>query len=124
TDAWHVSAAAASLPADFAQVGVISFWALCALAIAGVFTAARRAAPGWMWAFPLLYAISIVFVNVETPRFREPIDPFLILLAACAVSTAAQRLLGLSGSPVRRRRGAPQLAGDDAELVKMVQRLT
>ena len=29
-----------------------------------------------------------MFVNVETPRFREPIDPFLLLLAACAVSTA------------------------------------
>ncbi|MFL5864427.1 MAG: glycosyltransferase family 39 protein [Solirubrobacteraceae bacterium] len=123
TYAWHASAAALSLPADTAEVGVISFWALCALALAGVFTAAGRAAPRWLWAFPLLYAISIVFVNVETPRFREPIDPFLILLAACAVNAAAQRLLRLGGPPVRRRRRAPELAGNDAELVKMVQRL-
>ena len=42
---------------------------------------------------PVLYAVSIVFVNVETPRFREPIDPFLILLAACAVVTAFTRLM-------------------------------
>ena len=66
--------------------------------------------------------LSITFVNVETPRFREPIDPFLVLLAACAVSTAAWRLL-LRGAPVRRRRRTSELAGDDAQLVKMVQRL-
>ena len=109
-----------------AVIGVVSFWVLLALAIAGLFTAVRREAPGWLWAFPVLYWLSITFVNVETPRFREPIDPFLVLLAACAVATAARRVLvrlGLRGAPVRRRGRAPELAGHDAELVKMVKRL-
>jgi dolichyl-phosphate-mannose-protein mannosyltransferase len=122
--AWHASYAAISLPARAAGIGVVSFWALLVVAILGFFTAARREAPGWLWAVPVLYWLSITFVNLETPRFREPIDPFFILLAACAVSTAAARVLGLSGAPVRRRRRAPELAGDHAELVKMSERLT
>ena len=121
--AWHASYDAIGLPARAAGIGVVSFWVLLALAIAGLFTAVRREAPGWLWAFPVLYWLSITFVNVETPRFREPIDPFLVLLAACAVATAAHRLLGLGGAPVRRRRRASELPGDHAELVKVVERL-
>jgi hypothetical protein len=124
--AWHASYAAVSLPARAAGIGVLSFWVLLALAIAGLFTSVRREAPGWLWAFPILYWISVTFINLETPRFREPIDPFFILLAACAVATAVRRAvvsLGLSGAPVRRRGRAPELAGDHTELVKMVERL-
>jgi hypothetical protein len=29
---------------------------------------------------------------VETPRYRSPVDPFVILLAALAVTAAARRL--------------------------------
>ena len=83
----------------------------------------RREAPRWLWAFPVLYWLSVTFVNLETPRFRAPIDPFFILLAACAVATAAHWARGLGRAPVRRRRGAPELAGDDAQLVKVVKRL-
>jgi hypothetical protein len=124
--AWHASYAAISLPARAAEIGVVSFWALLALAIAGLFTSVRREAPGWLWAFPVLYWLSVTFINLETPRFREPIDPFFILLAACAVATAAHgalRRLGLGGAPVRRRGRASELAGDHAELVKVVKRL-
>ena len=89
--AWHASYAAVSLPARAAGIGVVSFWVLLLLAIIGVFTAVRREAPGWLWAFPVLYWLTVTFINLETPRFREPIDPFFILLAACAVATAAHR---------------------------------
>jgi hypothetical protein len=126
TNAWHASAAAISLPISVARVGVYSFYALCVFALAGAFTRRARRAPRWLWAMPLLWWISIVFVNVETPRFREPIDPFFVMLAGCAVSAALGRLaigLGLRGAPVRRRRRAPQLAGDKAELVQMLKRL-
>ena len=65
------------------------------LALIGASPAGSRgAAPRWLWAMPLLYALSIVPVNVETPRFREPIDAFLLLLAACALSTLWERLAG------------------------------
>ena len=87
--AWHQSAQAIGLHESDAQVGVIAFWALAALAIAGLFTTAARRAPPWLWAMPILYALTILFINVETPRFREPIDPFLVMLAGCALARAA-----------------------------------
>jgi 4-amino-4-deoxy-L-arabinose transferase-like glycosyltransferase len=122
--AWHASAEAVGLHVDVAQTGVIAFWVMAALALAGAFTRAARRAPGWVWAIPVLLALSVVFVNVETPRFRQPIEPFLVLLAACAVTTAGERILRsvLGGAPIRRRRGAPELPGH-AQRVQMVQRL-
>jgi Dolichyl-phosphate-mannose-protein mannosyltransferase len=126
TYAWHASAAAISIPISVAKVGVDAFYVLCLLALAGAFTRPARRAPRWLWTLPLLWWISIAPVNVETPRFREPIDPFFVMLAGCAVSAALGRLggrLGLGGSPVRRRRRPPQLARDEAELVQVVQRL-
>ena len=121
--AWHASYAAISLPARAAGIGVVSFWVLLVFAILGMFTAVRREAPGWLWTVPVLYWLSVTLVNLETPRFREPVDPFFILLAACAVSTAAVRVLRLGGAPVRRRGRAPELASNHAELVKVVKRL-
>jgi 4-amino-4-deoxy-L-arabinose transferase-like glycosyltransferase len=90
--AWHASATAVDLPIDDARIGVISFYILCLLALGGLATRAARAAPRWPWAVPVLFALSVLFVNVETPRFREPIDPFLLLLAGCAVDAARRRL--------------------------------
>jgi hypothetical protein len=86
--AWQASAKAIDLPVDDARIGVIAFWVLCLLALAGLATRAARGAPRWPWAVPVLFALSVVFVNVETPRFREPIDPFLLVLAGCAVEAA------------------------------------
>jgi 4-amino-4-deoxy-L-arabinose transferase-like glycosyltransferase len=106
--AWHASAAAIDLPIAVARIGVISFWLLCALAVIGAFTRAVRDAPKWLWWVPILFALTIVFVNVETPRFREPVDPFLILLAACAVGALLARL---RSSPVGRDHRAPAPAG-------------
>jgi 4-amino-4-deoxy-L-arabinose transferase-like glycosyltransferase len=90
--AWHASAFAMDIQPGVAEVGVISFWFLCAMALAGVLTSAARSAPRWLWAVPLLFALSVVLVNVETPRFRAPVDPFLILLAACALTSAVRML--------------------------------
>jgi len=90
--AWRASAKAVDLPIDDARIGVIAFWVLCLLALAGLFTRAARGAPRWPWAVPVLFALSVVFVNVETPRFREPIDPFLLVLAGCAVDAALRRV--------------------------------
>lgn len=91
TAAWQASARAVDLPIDDARVGVIAFWVLCLLALAGLATRAVRAAPRWPWAVPVLFALSVIFINVETPRFREPVDPFLLVLAGCAVEAALRR---------------------------------
>ncbi len=76
-------------------------------------------APKWIWWVPILLALSVVVVNVETPRFREPVDPFLILLATAALATAVGRL---RGAPVVGERRGP-IPARPAQLVEMVERL-
>jgi 4-amino-4-deoxy-L-arabinose transferase-like glycosyltransferase len=122
TFAWRASTAALNIHEPWATIGVYSLYLLCLMAIAGLFTRVVRRAPWWLWLMPVMWWLSIVPVNVETPRFREPLDPFLILLAGCAVSSALARLR-LGRSPVRRRRRPAELAGDEAQLVQMVERL-
>ncbi len=100
TFAWHASAEAIDLPLQTARIGVVSFWLLCLLALAGAFTRAARAAPRWLWFVPVLLWLSVAAVNAETPRFREPVDAFLIPVAACA-------LAALVAAVSRRLTGAP-----------------
>ena len=119
--AWRASAAAVSLPGGTAQIGVVGFWLLFVLAVIGAFTRAARAAPRWVWAVPILYGLSVVLVNTETPRFRGSIDPFLILLAACALGALPTLLSGRS--PVGRGFEPPAPSGD-RELVDVVKSLT
>jgi hypothetical protein len=122
--AWRQSARALDLDLNVARLGVFSLWIVAALALVGVFTRRVRRAPRWLWLVPVLWWLSIVFINVETPRFREPIDPFFIMLAACAVTAAARRLESrLGGAPVGGGRRAPELATDQAQLVEMIERL-
>jgi hypothetical protein len=124
TYAYRASAKALGLHFDTARIGVISFWILGVLALLGVLTPFARRTPRWLWAIPILFALSVVFINVETPRFREPIDPFVVMLAACALAVPATRVAArFSGrSPVRGRRGAT-LAARDRQLVEVGERL-
>ena len=111
TFAWIASASAISLPTPVARTGVISFWILCALALGGLATRRGRSAPGWVWIIPLLLALSVVLVNVETPRFREPVDPFLVLLASAGLATAVERVRGrLRRAPIVGETGHPVAA--------------
>ncbi len=75
----------------WAVIGVICFWVFALLAVAGAVTRNARAAPLWVWAFPLLMYLSVVFLVVETPRYRTAIDPFIVLLAALALSAVRGR---------------------------------
>ncbi|MFL5823052.1 MAG: glycosyltransferase family 39 protein [Solirubrobacteraceae bacterium] len=110
--AWKISASSIDVPIATARIGVFSFWLLCLLALAGAFTQAVRRGPRWLWLAPVLLWLSAALVNGETPRFREPIDPFLILLAACALTAAARALeVRLRGAPVRGEGGRPVPAG-------------
>jgi hypothetical protein len=45
-----------------------------------------------LWVIPILLAWSVLLVNSETPRFRSPVDPYLIMLAACAIVSIGARL--------------------------------
>jgi 4-amino-4-deoxy-L-arabinose transferase-like glycosyltransferase len=119
TFAWKASASAISLSDNTARVGIFSFWLLCLLALVGAFTKLARTAPKWIWWIPFLLALSVVLVNVETPRFREPVDPFLILLASAGIATLVGRLR--RAPVVRERRTA--IPARPAQLVEMVERL-
>lgn len=124
--AWRASAYDIGVSTTTADVGVVSFWLVLLLAIAGAFTGLARRAPRWLWVIPALLFVSVVFINGETPRFRAPIDPFLVLAGACAVTAAVARLaprtwLVLRPAPVGRHQLGPRAAAGGDELVEMVE---
>jgi hypothetical protein len=82
-----------------------AFWVLGGLAILGCLTQRARQAPRWLWAIPILLFLSVVWVGAASPLYRAPVDPFLIILAACACDAASRRG-ALPGRPLLlRRRG-------------------
>ena len=84
---WSIhTAATISATRGWAIAGVACFWVYALLALVGAFTRQARAAPLWLWAVPLLMYLGVVFLVVETPRYRTAIDPFIVLLAALTVS--------------------------------------
>jgi hypothetical protein len=124
--AWRASAYDIGVSTTTADVGVVSFWLLLLPAIAGAFTGLARRAPRWLWVIPALLFLRVVFVNGETPRARPPIDPFLVLVSACAVMAAATRLAprawpALRNSPARRHQFGPRPAAGADELVEVVE---
>jgi 4-amino-4-deoxy-L-arabinose transferase-like glycosyltransferase len=91
-DRSRATAATIDVRAGWALAGVICFWVVAALALAGTATRRARLAPAFVWAVPVLMLLSVVFLVVETPRYRTPLDPFFVLLAALALATAWGRL--------------------------------
>jgi 4-amino-4-deoxy-L-arabinose transferase-like glycosyltransferase len=95
-----------------ARVSFAGFGVLALLALAGLFTRRTRAAPRWLWLVPVLLWAGTVPFAVNFDRFRAPLDPFLILLAALALTAGAERA---ARSWVRRIAGDPaSWAGSDA----------
>ena len=61
------------------------------LAAAGALLRRTRVAPGFVWLVPLgLFLPAAAFL--ATPRYRLPLDPFLLMLAAVAIVSATDRL--------------------------------
>lgn len=119
SSAWKISASSIDLPIATARIGVVSFWIICLLALAGALTPAVRRGPKWVWLTPVLLWLSVALVNAETPRFREAIDPFLVVLAACALAEALRMVAGRLGrSPVssQSRRPGTTSAGERVEV--------
>jgi 4-amino-4-deoxy-L-arabinose transferase-like glycosyltransferase len=101
----RATAATISISRTWADRSIVCFWIFAVLAVLGAATRRAREAPLFVWAVPLLMYLSVVFLVVETPRYRTAIDPFVILLAAlavCALATRAHRAL----APRLRRSGA------------------
>jgi hypothetical protein len=83
----------------WADIGVPFGWALAGLALAGLLTRAVR--PSFFWLAPTALLAVTLLVNAETPRFRAPLDPFLILLAAAFI--AGSRYARSSSAQVEAR---------------------
>jgi 4-amino-4-deoxy-L-arabinose transferase-like glycosyltransferase len=62
------------------DVELASFWALALLAAAGALAGALRRAPLWFWLVPLSLMTTVFVVGYL--RFRAPVDPFIVILAA------------------------------------------
>jgi 4-amino-4-deoxy-L-arabinose transferase-like glycosyltransferase len=89
-DRSRATAATISIDHRWADRGIVCFWVFALLAVAGAVTRPARTAPRFVWAIPALLFLSVAFLVVETPRYRAAIDPFVILLAALAVTAAAR----------------------------------
>jgi 4-amino-4-deoxy-L-arabinose transferase-like glycosyltransferase len=91
----RATAATITIDHKWADRGIVCFWTVAGLALLGAFTRRARRAPPYIWLVPALMFLSVVFLVVETPRYRTPIDPFLVLLAAAALSTGFERARAL-----------------------------
>jgi hypothetical protein len=78
---------------------VYCFWVVGLLAIGGLFTRAVRRVPFSLWLVPLLVWLSEAPITTGTPRFRAALDPFFILLAACAVEVVLSAVWHRSARP-------------------------
>jgi 4-amino-4-deoxy-L-arabinose transferase-like glycosyltransferase len=91
-DGWdrtRFTAGSIDLPAAPAVAGAIMFYVVALLALGGAVSRDARRAPGWLWLLPVLQFASTVLVISETPRFRTPLDPFILLLAALSIERVA-----------------------------------
>ena len=113
---WKSSAASISITTGTARIGVLSFWAVAILAVVGALTSYARAAPRWLWLAPLVMFLSVIWVRMETPRFREPLEPFFVLLAACTIVVVAARLQGNLPAGLRRRSTVATARGQAVEV--------
>lgn len=93
-DRERVGARETGVGPTFSEVGRYAFWIVFITAVAAlVFVPMLRRAPGFFYAVPLLLFASIVFVN-SSARYREPVDPFLVLLAGAGVAVLIERWTG------------------------------
>src|SRR4051812_7955767 len=98
-----------SVGPGWADAGVVCFWLVGALALAGaLLTRAGRRTPLPVVLVPALLYLSVVFLAFETPRYRTGIDPFVVLLAAVALVASADALRSRRSRPTcsARRAGA------------------
>jgi 4-amino-4-deoxy-L-arabinose transferase-like glycosyltransferase len=76
------------------------FFAFAALAAIGCLSMAARRAPLWVWAIPVLMIAGTLLITAS-PRFRQPADPFVVMLAALALTGLWPRLRAPRASPRR-----------------------
>jgi 4-amino-4-deoxy-L-arabinose transferase-like glycosyltransferase len=79
------TASTISVGPGWAVAGVVCFWIFAALALFGASRRAAREVPWFIWTLPLAMYLSVILLAAETPRYRAPLDPFVIVLATIAL---------------------------------------
>jgi hypothetical protein len=87
---WRRQARGMSMPRRAADPAAYAFHVLALLALVGAFTPAARRAPAWFWLVPILLFASVIFAG-SALRYRAPVEPFLALLAALALTEPGRR---------------------------------
>lgn len=82
-------AADRNLTAKEADIGRFSFYVLALMAFGGAITPIARRAPWPIWLIPVSFAA--VSLAQGMVRYRVPMDPYFVLLAACLVASILVR---------------------------------
>jgi hypothetical protein len=86
----HATMAEAGYGTRLADVSLVAWYLLALLAIAGALARKARRVPWAVIAIPgLLWLVTVPFLGTE--RLREPIEPFLIMLAAAGIVALLER---------------------------------
>jgi hypothetical protein len=78
------------VPPGAAVWGARELWLLCLLGLVGL--PRWRRAPRWLIAVPVILWVFTILVQSETPRFRAPLDPFIVIAAALGVATLTRAI--------------------------------
>jgi hypothetical protein len=74
------------------RLTVYAWYLGAALAVVGALTAKARRAPWALWLAPLIVIASALFIVSGNIRYRQPIEPFVVLLAALGVDALLTRV--------------------------------
>jgi 4-amino-4-deoxy-L-arabinose transferase-like glycosyltransferase len=83
------------------RLGIVAWWVLQPLALAGLVVLRRRGGPAWVPAAPMVLALAVILVVYGSTRLRVVAEPAVVVAAAVAVD-AVLRLR------TRARRPAPR----------------
>jgi hypothetical protein len=100
--ATHLEASIGDRDRNTYRAGVIAYFLLLPLAVAGAVGLRRRGAPLVLLLAPVVVAVVVSVLGYGTPRFRVPAEiPLVVLASVGLVSLAARGVL--SRGPERRR---------------------
>jgi 4-amino-4-deoxy-L-arabinose transferase-like glycosyltransferase len=74
-----------------ADVETLGWFLVAALGVAGAFSKRARQVPWGFWLIPVLFT-AITVIVLGTPRYRAPMEPFVVLLAALGADAMWSRL--------------------------------
>lgn len=72
------------------DLGLAGWYLVAPLALVGIALGGLRRAPLALWALPVLF-VAVTVIALGTYRYRAPLEPFVVCLAAFGLCTAADR---------------------------------